>query len=267
MAINLKILALVENTSFSELKPKHGISFYIETKKHKLLFDLGPDNTLFLNAKKRNIDLSQVDTVIISHGHSDHGGALGEFLKINNKAKIYAQREAFDPHYTSGFCLKFKCELDSSLKNHPQVVLLDGDYKIDSELELFVAKKHDKCFSPMNNALYNKNGRDNFYHEHNLVIHESKQVLIMGCGHSGVVNILEAKNYHYDYCIGGFHLFNPVIKRTVRKELLDEIANELSKYKATGFYTCHCTGMKAYNYLKDKMNLSYLFCGMELVIE
>ena len=36
------ITALVENTTKSELKAKHGLSLYIETQKHKMLFDLGP---------------------------------------------------------------------------------------------------------------------------------------------------------------------------------------------------------------------------------
>ena len=69
------ITALVENTAKSELKTKHGLSLHIETKKHKLLFDLGPDHTLFNNASLRGIDLTKVDTVILSHGHYDHGGA------------------------------------------------------------------------------------------------------------------------------------------------------------------------------------------------
>lgn len=50
----MKIISLVENTTKSELKAKHGLSLYIETKKHKILFDLGPDKTLFENAVKRN---------------------------------------------------------------------------------------------------------------------------------------------------------------------------------------------------------------------
>lgn len=75
----MKITALVENVSTSDLKAKHGLSLYVETKKHNLLFDLGPDQTLFKNAKKRNIDLKKVDSVIISHGHVDHGGAMKNF--------------------------------------------------------------------------------------------------------------------------------------------------------------------------------------------
>lgn len=96
----MKITALVENESSCELKAKHGLSLYIETKHHRILFDLGPNQTLFQNAKKKKIDLTTVDIVIISHGHTDHGGALRKFLNINKKARIYIQKDAFLPHYT-----------------------------------------------------------------------------------------------------------------------------------------------------------------------
>ena len=92
----MKITALVENKSSCDLTPVHGLSLYIETERHKLLFDLGPDHTLLKNAEKRGIDLSQVDTVVISHGHFDHGGALAAFLKINHTARIFIQRRAFE---------------------------------------------------------------------------------------------------------------------------------------------------------------------------
>ncbi len=60
----MKIISLVENRTKSNCKAKHGLSLYIETKTHKILFDLGSDDTLFDNAVRRNIDLSKVDTVI-----------------------------------------------------------------------------------------------------------------------------------------------------------------------------------------------------------
>ena len=44
----MRITSLVENTTKSELKTKHGLSLYIETKSHKILFDLGSDSTLIL---------------------------------------------------------------------------------------------------------------------------------------------------------------------------------------------------------------------------
>lgn len=264
----MKIISLVENITKSELKSKHGLSLYIETKNHNILFDLGPDNTLIENAKKRNIDLLNIDTVIISHGHIDHGGALEEFLKINSKAKVYVQRKAFEPHYSKTFFIKIPVGLNENFKSHSQIILLDGDYIIDEELRLFTVDERNKCYSNVNNVLYDKNGRDNFLHEQNLLVTENEPVLIIGCGHSGIVNIMEkACIYNPKICIGGFHLFNPITKKTVSPKLLDTISEKLQSYNQTHFYTCHCTGTKAFQYLSMKTsNLSYLFCGDSIEI-
>lgn len=187
----MKITALVENTTKSELKAKHGLSLYVETKLHKILFDLGSDDTLFENAIKRNIDISKVDTVIISHGHIDHGGALKKFLDVNSSACIYVQREAFEPHYSKTLFFKVPVGINRKLSTNKQIILLDGDYKIDDELSLFTVNKANKFYSPVNDALYDKNGKDTFAHEQNLIISENQVALIMGCGHAGVVNIMD----------------------------------------------------------------------------
>ena len=207
----MKIISLVENTTHSDLKAKHGLSLYIETKKHKILFDLGPNHTLFENARKKNIDLSQVDIVIISHGHRDHGGALKDFLNVNSSAKIYIQKKAFEAHYSKTLFIKIPVGLDQSLKEHKQIQLLDGDYKIDDELSLFTVSQVDQLRSSVNDVLYDENGKDTFAHEQNLIISGNKKVLVMGCGHAGIVNILnKVQAYQLDYCIGGFHLYNPL---------------------------------------------------------
>lgn len=259
----MKITALVENKTKCELKTKHGLSLYIETQSHKILFDLGPDSTLFQNAKTRNIDLSVVDVVIISHGHGDHGGALKQFLKINSSAKIYVQRKAFEAHYSKLLFLKVSVGLNKELKNHPQVILLDGDCRIDDELSLFTVQSTNKCYSSANDTLFAKNSKDDFSHEQNLIIQEQQIALIMGCGHAGVVNIMKkAEQYHPSLCVGGYHLFNPSTKKTVSTELLSEIAKELGQYSQTQFYTCHCTGIEAFDFLSQQLsNLFYLSCG------
>ena len=259
----MKITALVENNSSCELKAKHGLSLYIESEKHKILFDLGPDATLFENAARRNIDLTEVDTVIISHGHLDHGGGLGRFLEINKKAKIYIQETAFRKHYTKVLGIRFNCGIKDIYRQQPQLVLLNGDYVIDGELSLFTVKDKSRCWSTMNNTLYEGKELDSFEHEQHLIIKEEKTALIMGCGHSGVVNIMnEAKAYKPSLCIGGYHLMNPNNSKSVSEQLLDEIAENLKSYPETEFYTCHCTGMPAYKYLASKLNnLHYLSCG------
>lgn len=259
----MKITALVENQTHDNLKATHGLSLYIETKNHKLLFDLGPDDTLFKNAKTRGINLSEVDTVIISHGHFDHGGALRQFLQVNSTAKIYVQQSAFDTYYSKFLFIKAKVGLECKLKNHPQVILIKGEHQIDEELTLFTVTQTDKCYSSANDALYDKNGKDMFSHEQNLIITENQTALIMGCGHTGLINIMDiAQIYQPTLCIGGFHLFNPFTKKSVSTDLLDTIIGKLQVYSQMKFYTCHCTGTKAFQYLADKMpNLFYLSCG------
>lgn len=265
----MKITALVENKSSCELAAVHGLSLYIETEQHKLLFDLGPDDTLLGNAAKRGIDLSQVDTVIISHGHFDHGGALASFLKVNHTARVYVQRRAFEKHFSRSLGLfKVPIGLNRKLMEHPQIVLVDGDRQIDKELLLFTVEDLSKYPSMANHTLYDENGLDTFAHEQNLMIFGEKSVLIMGCGHCGVVNILNrAEAYSPQICIGGYHLSIPVTKKTVPKEVLEGIARDLAG-RDTEFYTCHCTGEEAFQYLAERVpRIHYLSCGEVIIVE
>lgn len=83
----IKIVTLVENTKCDKAcGSKYGLSFYIETKNHKILFDVGPNDLYYKNAKKLGINIEDVDTLILSHGHFDHAGGLNHFLKVNKKA-------------------------------------------------------------------------------------------------------------------------------------------------------------------------------------
>lgn len=75
MRADLEILSLTDNLcALPGCKAQHGLSLYIKTKKHKILFDLGQDSTFIRNAHMLGVDIADIDTVIISHGHYDHGG-------------------------------------------------------------------------------------------------------------------------------------------------------------------------------------------------
>lgn len=264
----MKITVLVENQSHCGLKAVHGLSLYIETAKHKLLFDLGPDKTLLENAEKLGVEPGRVDTVIVSHGHSNHGGALAAFLEVNHTAKVYVRRTAFEPHFskTLGF-VKVPIGLDPALRDHPQVVLTDGEYRIDEELLLFTVEDVSRYFSPANGNLYGPEGPDRFGHEQDLMLFGERNVLVMGCGHAGVVNILErARAYRPRVCVGGFHLRSPALGRGVPEDFLAGLAGELGKY-GVDFYTCHCTGERAFRFLAGRLpRMRYLSCGESVEI-
>lgn len=262
----MKITALVENQSHCALEAVHGLSLYVETDRHKLLFDLGPDKTLLRNAEKLGVRLDKVDTVVISHGHYDHGGALAAFLDVNHTAKIYVQRRAFEKHYSKSLgVVKVPIGLDRKLMDHPQMVLLDGEYRIDGELLLFTVTDASRFHSPANDTLYDEQGPDRFGHEQDLMIFGEKNVLLMGCGHCGVINILErARAYAPKVCIGGYHLSVPAKKKAAPENVLAGIAGEMQRYDMD-FFTCHCTGEEAFAFLSARVpRMKYLSCGEEI---
>ena len=155
--IRMRIVNLIENTEGSaECACSHGLSFYVETEKHKLLVDLGPSEETLKNAEKLDIDLTQVDTVILSHGHYDHSGGIMTFSGINPNAVIYMQESANEDYYSDngegeGEERYRYIGIDKAIMNLPQVRAIKGDHCIDDELELFTVKNRThKLPSPLN---------------------------------------------------------------------------------------------------------------------
>ena len=111
----MKIVTLMENTSCLEtLTCEHGLSLYLETRGYKILFDAGQSSAFAENAKKLGINLDQVDFVVLSHGHYDHGGGLGKFLECNQTAPVYVSSHAFEPHYSQNGYIGLDLSLESN---------------------------------------------------------------------------------------------------------------------------------------------------------
>ena len=278
----MKIVNLIENT---EGKPgcinEHGLSFYIETEKHKLLLDLGQTDSAIQNANILGVDLKAVDTVVLSHGHYDHSGGIMPFSEINDHATIYMQQSAGGKYYADdGKRLiddRYRyIGINKDILKLPQVKLINGDFVLDDELEVFTIKNRTHMLPFTNKRLLIKteNGfvPDEFKHEHFLVVKENGlTVLMSGCAHNGILSILDAYKEKYgtlpDVVISGFHL---MLKREYRENELQEvrsIAEELSNYQSQ-FYTCHCTGVPAYEEMKKIMGdkLKYVHSGEAITL-
>ena len=96
----MRIINLVENElGETDCEAVHGLSFYVETDNHKLPFDASPSDLVIRNAQKLGVDLTAIDTVILSHGHYDHSGGILPFMEMNPRAKIYMQHNAGGEYY------------------------------------------------------------------------------------------------------------------------------------------------------------------------
>ncbi len=258
----MKIVSLLENTASSEeVKAEHGLSLFIETGCHKILFDMGQSDLFYKNSLSLGIDLTLVDIAVLSHGHYDHGGGLGKFLEINKNAPVYINKYAFEPHYNG---TEKYIGLDVSLKDNPRIVFTDNQFSIDENLTLFTCNERERKFSVLPSGLNTfENGEfvpDDFRHEQYLLIEEQgKNVLISGCSHKGICDITDW--FHADVLVGGFHL-----SKSLLDEKLISLANNLD-LSGTQFYTCHCTGAEQYFFMKKFMkNLNYLSCGETILL-
>ena len=258
----MKIISLLENTAKTEgLCASHGLSLYIETPKHKILFDMGPDEGFLRNAEMLGVDLTAVDIAILSHGHYDHGGGMAAFLEKNDRARVYIRENAFENYVALEQEGERFIGIDWRLKESGRVVLTEESLRIDEELLLFADVPRDFDTGDSSGRLFRRTAGglflDGFTHEQDLLITaEGKTVLVAGCAHRGIVNILSAAKARLgslpDATFGGFHLFQLEEGNPTSDALIDLTAKTLLPGE-TVYHTGHCTGEYAYRRLKTAL--------------
>lgn len=189
----MRIVTLIENTPGDpRCACEHGLSLYLETHDHRLLMDTGSTGAFADNAEALGIDLTRVDTVVLSHGHYDHAGGLLRFAALNPGAPIYLQAGADGDFYHGDRYIG----IDKAITALPQVRPVRGDLRIDGELFLFAGITGRRFWPQSNLSLrVRRDGQtlqDDFSHEQCLVVsQDGHRVLVSGCAHNGILNILD----------------------------------------------------------------------------
>ena len=206
----MKITILTENFAGSGFLAEHGLSYLIEHKNVKFLFDVGNTDVFIKNAKALDINIDDVETVVLSHGHWDHGNGL-QYLK--NKTLI--------THPTS-FIKRYREKDNSDIELKLSKEEIQEKFNlIESSVPYYLTK--DIIFLgsiPRNNSFEAKS--TNFIDDFNqpdfveddsalAVIQNNEIIIITGCSHAGICNIIEyackiTGINKIKTVLGGFHL-------------------------------------------------------------
>lgn len=274
----MQITILVENSPHParrDMQAEHGLSFYIEHRKHIFMSDVGASEAFAHNAHLLDVDLSQVDALAISHHHYDHGGGLRCFVKENLKGNVYLRQSS-----TSNFIGKIAL-LPAKYIGLDQAVLVEYADRITyvHQAQEILPGVHlltdipDSYPKPAGDSrLKMRIGKqavpDTFAHELVTVLEgDDGLVILTGCAHNGVLNMIAAaKNalpgQPIRAVIGGFHL------RRETDQSVRQVGEALLAMDIPAIYTGHCTGENAYALLKSILGdrLGQLYTGLVMVI-
>lgn len=251
------------------LEKDWGYAALIEVDGKRILFDTGNNGDILKkNAAAKNVDLSKLDFVVMSHRHGDHMGGLAYVLSINPKVKIFAPKEGFGVYggnLPSSFYPK-----DPSLPpeeryfdGKPAEVLHFGSAWPGADIQLI---DKDAEIAPNIHVIAQVSDKKGTLElrELSLAINTANGVVIVvGCSHSGVENIVAAAaqiNPKVLFVGGGFHLI-----QGQAEELTKVITALRDTHKVAYIAPGHCTGELTFSALKKAFDKRYLYAGLGTV--
>ena len=277
--MSFKITTLIENNPDEKnvLISEHGLSLYIEIDEIKILFDTGQSGDFIKNAEKLKIDLNSLDYVIISHGHYDHSGGLKKLVEnSNNTFKFIVGNGFFNRKYKLLEGDEYKYNGNSfdekfiNMNNISTKYITEDLFNITENVILFSNFERNTAFEVLNKKFYIKQDDeyllDDFLDEIVLAVKTEKGlVVILGCSHVGVVNILKTIKKRTGiliYCvIGGSHLIESDDIR------LNNTIKYFKENNISILRLSHCTGENAVRKLEHQFGNRFVYNNTGHVIK
>ena len=212
------------------LETSWGFACMVRGAQKTILFDTGGDGPILLdNMMKLSIDTREVDVVVLSHAHPDHTGGLGAFIRLNPDVTVFMPQS---------FPGRFASEVTACVT---EVVEVREPLEICDSVH---------STGEMGTAII----------EQSLVLSTDRGlVLITGCAHPGIADILEMIMSRFDQdevllVMGGFHL-----RSEPRPDRIVERFRELGVQRVG---PCHCSGQEIRESFAARYGPDYIEVGV-----
>jgi 7,8-dihydropterin-6-yl-methyl-4-(beta-D-ribofuranosyl)aminobenzene 5'-phosphate synthase len=271
VASEVKVTVLSSNLANGATVGEWGLSAFVEVDGNCILFDAGryPD-TVIKNAAVLNVDLSCVTDVVLSHFHFDHTTGLLPLLDNLREINPEAIQRV---HVANGFFSSRRTASSGSEAESNQMIgLRDSieaqgvEFLIHAEAtEIFpavwvsgpVERRHlEQNYSANLNVAMDGDWVRDFVPESQALVVRTDEgpIVLLGCGHSGVVNALDhiqdtIQDEAVHALMGGLHLF------AASDETLEWTAQRLLEIGVENLMAGHCTGIEPLMRLRAGLNL------------
>ena len=256
----MRVTILTDNIAGEEFEAEHGLSYLIENDGHSVLLDTGHSDVFLKNARQLGIDLhKQVETVVLSHGHWDHGNGLKFFSgkKLVAHPAVFSKRFRKSDHGYLGLDTgRAEIEKNYSIHTSKKPIQLTPNLWFLGE----VPRLND--FEGQHTNYVLDSGEDDFIVDDSALaaVVNDELVVISGCAHSGICNICEyAKKVtgvsKIKSVIGGFHL----------KDKGEQTQNTLNYFSENNIETllpAHCTAAPAKSLFRTRFQFPDVKTGM-----
>jgi 7,8-dihydropterin-6-yl-methyl-4-(beta-D-ribofuranosyl)aminobenzene 5'-phosphate synthase len=246
-----------------------GFAALVEADGQRVLVDTGarPD-TVLQNAREMKVDLSQVREVVLTHFHDDHTGGL---MTLRTEMKTRNAAALSRVHVATGLFYSRPAlnggEQNSMIAIRPQFQTTGGEFVEHGHADeivpgVFLTGPVARKFPEHN---WSGSGKvrtpaglvdDTVPDDQSVVVNTDEGlVVITGCGHAGIVNILTAVDSQFAHrrvlaVIGGLHLY------AAKNEQLEWTADKMKGFGVRYLIGAHCTGIESLYRLRNRMGLS-----------
>jgi 7,8-dihydropterin-6-yl-methyl-4-(beta-D-ribofuranosyl)aminobenzene 5'-phosphate synthase len=263
----MRITVIVDNHASGDLLAEHGLALWIEARGRRVLFDTGAGRALAPNARALKIDLRAAASVVLSHGHYDHGGGLPAVLRSRPGPEVYAHPAAAQPRYAvEGGRARFiglPTESAAAQARVPEEKLhwVAQPVGLGPGIGLTGCVPRETGYEDTGGPFFLDRGGqrpDPLEDDMAMWVATARGLVVcVGCSHAGIVNTLRhalklSGADRLRAVLGGFHLMG------AGEERLERTLRDLKALKPGRVAPCHCTGDEAARRLKDTFGKRYI---------